>query len=213
MNSSENASSKNLISNLAINESLLSMSIIVNIFMIFTIYLSKQRLIRTEFIILIALNIQSIVLKILLAVSYLFDSFLLNYIIGPCSYLIIFLAIPMSCFVGFTSQFYYSLYQVSTVSRNKIFKAIFTQVHNVQKFLRFELAMIAISMLVVIPFAVGSFLKDRTCLNFNIFIVYNFIFLCILPSFLPMGSILHCNRIHMLFKAEKSKSKIYKQLG
>lgn len=151
---------------------------------LFTIILSKSKLIPTEFAILIVFNITTLVLKLCLTLVYLSEW---QNMFGLCFYSInssiTYFVFPMIS----STLFYYSLYQVSNISRSRLFIILFNQTRSLKKFLIFEIFIFLIFASASISIYVINSEQDPFCTNQNIAkYFYLIIFAMFVPALFPL---------------------------
>lgn len=194
----------------------LSEWIIGTIFSFFTlvfIIASINKLIRLEFGILTVFSISTIAYKVsgvlLLLVFYFWPE-----LMPSCSYTIMNTMTVVLIQKQAMVLFYYSLFQISTISRDKFFIILFNLVHNSKVFVIYEIAVsIVLLGLNGASYYLAYKLKSH-CPNVNdmliIIIKYNLMIVIIGPNFLAVFAYLACT-IYICYSRliQKSKNMIY----
>ena len=156
--------------------------------LIFFIYSAKSKLIQTEFHILMIFFTYIIIFKIFITLYLIFYD-LFHMAFGLCSDLV-FSAISVVSWSSYSvTQIYYSLFQVSIVSRKKFFLKLFNFVHNTTRFWIFQIIFWITWPLGIATYSVLIYVKDNTCSYKQIIFLTSFggIFPRILPCIIYLS--------------------------
>lgn len=175
---------------------------------------SFKKLIRLEFVVLLIFSLSTVATKIsgaLLLVLVYFWPELGNTCLYAILNIIAIVLVEKQAMVSF----YYSLFQISTVSREKLFLALYNLVHNPKVFAFYE-AVVSIVLFCIngVFFYLAYRLNDR-CPNINdllqVVLKYKLIILIVAPSFLSVVAYIACTVYicYLRFIAEPKNSKYY----
>ena len=155
------------------------------------VFMSKPKLLKVEFSILVFFTSWTLLYKIFSSIQFL--SVLIDPLLAlDCAFSLTntswSLFLPMSGMI----LFYYSLFQISTVSRNRMFLALYNAVNNIKTFIVYIL-LVSIAVLCFIVFNIYmAYLDLGVCPNtlqiLSKFIVLKFMLLSVIPGFLPVVS-------------------------
>lgn len=169
-NNSQNISEIHLtiqLETLILLTSIWTVGILIALMSIAIVLISKQKLIRLEFYILMVLCTSSLSFRILVVTDFIFgivmhELFLLTL---NCTYSIInVLALIMILQFSMT-MIYYSLFQVSTINRNKFFLNLYTFIHKTRNFLIYEMLVLTLMMVLTFVYVYLAYLDVGECPN------------------------------------------------
>ena len=136
---------------------------ILSLFSLVIVVLSREKLKRIEFVILVSFNITTLTFKLVVLCNFSIAYFFPNMILS-CGYTIVFLATIVLGEKLFMVLFYYSLFQVSSISREKLFLKLFDLVHSVRNFLIYELIVFIILIAYTTVYTMIAYFKaNQTC--------------------------------------------------
>lgn len=171
-------------------------SVFLNISAIVIVHLSRTKLIQTEFLILIILNTISTIQKILMSINFTIVTYISS-IFSDCEQLLLIAVIGI--FDGGYSVIllYYSIFQVTTTSRAKLFLQTFNVIHNWKTYLIYVSLWFAIATLATIVVASLLYVEDKACGYIWQRTFTLELFISIIPRFLPaivylLGTVFLC---------------------
>lgn len=190
--------------------SIQTIGILIGIFCIIIIILSKPKLILTEFYILMTISISLIIFKIIIDSQFILMLISQEYI-GYCIFAILNLSSLTLGFCILLSFFYYSLFQVSNVSRSRLFVLLHELVHKKKTFIIYQIAIGFLSMfLFLLDFFMAYsdfnqcpsifFLMSKIISNGSLII--QMVFACSLPIFVYLSTTVY------IFCSSKRRSSI-----
>ena len=140
---------------------------LLSLFSLLIVILSREKLKRIELVILLSLNVTSLAFKIFVIVQFSIVYFAAEIVLS-CPYTIISTCGTMLNEKIFMSLFYYSLFQVSSISREKLFLVLFNLVQSVRNFIIYEI----ITFILIIAFTslytmFAYFKTNNTCPNMS----------------------------------------------
>ena len=162
--------SSNAIINFRMHATLLTsiwtVGILLDVFSVLIITLSKKKLIPIEFKILMAQSISLIIFKIIIDSEIILNLVSMRYR-KYCLYTILKLAIIASGSYTMLILFYYSLFQASKVSRTRLFVMVYELVHKKKNFTVFQIGIGFLSIFLSIFYYLLAYLDVNQCPNVN----------------------------------------------
>lgn len=150
---------------------------------------SFKKLVRLEFYILVVFTLLTILYK-LASITQIMIANLWSDLLSSCFYSIVNSLASVLSQKLFTTLFYYSLFQISMISREKFFLALYSRIHNSYVYLTFE---ISLSILFLVIGGISFYLGYQTnnkCSNINVLlqvlIDYKFLVIQVASNFLPV---------------------------
>ena len=136
---------------------------LLSLFSLLIVILSREKLKRIELYILLSLNLTSLGLKLLVITEFSIVYFAPN-LIFSCGYTILFSCAIVLGEKLFMVLFYYSLFQVSSISREKFFLTLFGLVHSVRNFLIYEIIIFILIIGYTTVYTMIAYYKaNKTC--------------------------------------------------
>lgn len=168
---------------------ILSIASVLNIFGLVIVFLSRSKLLKVEFFILVMLNLKTTVFKVFAVYQYSAMGFNMD-LFKQCLTAMLSMLSASILTSSFMTLLFYSVFQVSTVSRSKLFLFLFNSTHNVRNFFIYEVLMTILQLLFSAISILMSFLDKNQCpdilslVNQNVLV--KFIVFLAVPSFLPI---------------------------
>lgn len=168
---------------------ILSIASVLNIFGLVIVFLSRSKLLKVEFFILVMLNLKTTAFKVLGVYQYSAMGFNID-LFYQCSTALLSMLSASILTSSFMTLLFYSVFQVSTVSRSKLFLFLFNSTHNVRNFVIYEVLMTILQLLFSAISILMSFLDKNQCPDILSLVSQNvlvkFIVFLAVPSFLPI---------------------------
>lgn len=167
-NSSNNTFFQNSNTSLLVFISIWSVGILVSVICIMIIVLSRRNLIQLEFMILMVINVSMICLKLALVSQFLI-AYIWQDLMFSCLYSMLNtsgLAFGLHTILTF---FYYSLFQVSNVSRTHLFLVIVGLINSSRHFLIYQIGVLSICLTLAAVLLYVAYLDINQCPNFFFF--------------------------------------------
>ena len=171
--------------------SIWTVGILLDVFNIFIITLSKPKLIPLEFYILMTLSISLVEFKIIIDTNIILN-FISEKYHKYCIFTILNLGILSSGCFNMLTLFYYSLFQASNVSRSKLFVMVHEMVHKTKAFIIYQICNGFLSIFLSALYFFLAYLDVNKCPNVY-FLMNKFIFngslitQLVFASFLPIS--------------------------
>lgn len=199
----------NTTSNFAINSynrsfvaiviSIWSFGIACNIISLVVLFISISKLVRFEFYILLSYNVISTFYRILSVVIFFLAYYEYPEILKDCVYSIFNTIWTMMMFLIFMIMFYYSLYQVSQVSRERLFILLQKLVNNLRNFIIYHFLILILVGIVMAYIIMSAYGKLHQCpsvfhlLDYMLLLklLSTYVTPSLLPVFVYFGAILY----------------------
>ena len=176
--------------------SIQTIGIIIGIFCIIIVILSKPKLILTEFYILMTISISLIIFKIIIDSQFVL-MLISHEFIGYCFFAILNLSNITFGFYILLTFFYYSLFQVSNVSRSRLFVLLHGLVHKKKTFIIYQIGIGFLSMFIFLLYFFMAYTDLNQCPNVfflmnkitnNGSLIIQMVFACSLPIFVYLST-------------------------
>lgn len=181
-NSIGNLTNNSLISgDIIIKLSIWSFSFLLNTLSLCILLLSKKKLIKSEFYILLSFILTTSALKLCLTGFYVAQILLPLQLNQACVQQVFFSAIISMNSLISSTLLYHTFYQISNLRRSKLFLALFNQVHNERNFFIFEFILILVLATITSANLVVASRNDPLCSNINHTLFYLVLLELIVP--------------------------------
>lgn len=170
--------------------SIWSFGVLLSTIALVVLFASKSKLIKSEFYILLSYNAYGTLYRVTAVVIFTLTLFFYPDIFNDCVFSIVNTLWSIVMFKLFMIMFYYSLFQVSSVSRHPLCARLHTLVLNVRTFLVFQtLVIVFITILLTYIVLVANAELHKCPSAFDLLsymILFKFLTTYVLPSILPV---------------------------
>lgn len=170
--------------------SIWTIGIIANIIGLFVLWISKTKLLKTEIYILFMFNVMSFAYNFLGVVLFFLVYFIYPDLFYNCAFSVfntIWLILMPKLFM---TMFYYSLFQVSSLSRHRFMLILHSTLHKTRTFLIYDLLMTIFFSAFISFIVLSAFFDENKCPSVitltSYYILLKFLVLFQVPSILPV---------------------------
>ena len=148
-----------------------SVSILAYLLAFFVIIMSRSNLNRIELWILIVICLSNSISKLCYIISYTIPVFSLR-VPGPCFTFVFGVLFILFDFVCCSTLFQYSLFQISSLSRAKLFLLLFDTVHSVKGYIIIQIVIFIIAIILNLIQWLDNFIRNCSSGSYKVPIVF-----------------------------------------